>query len=306
MINIPGAPVIGSTNRAGIWTPNSVMIGVQSKSIDNYIDLTAETLDSRVTYTGPAHYYLASDGTLKQSSANQWPVEYVNGVAVGRHEPEAASSNLITTTSLDNLTSTVSGSVTQYRETTTNSYHRLQIKDATNNTTQSAQIVYIPVNRENFYFRAPIQSSSSNSNVAVNDDAIGYMSTNYASASVKNNGDMRILQVAFSDRGSTDGFLTSNTPLTDDSIPGFAGLTTAGFDAYCIQTESTAQSTSPIAIGASRIASSVAIDTTGATSITISYSDGTSETVAVTDSYTLPVSTLNWGSRYLTRISFEA
>mgnify|MGYP007088280855 CR=1 FL=1 len=60
------------------------------------IDLTADTLDSRVSYTGPAHAYLDSSGGVSPAAANAWPLEYLNGVAIGRHEPEKASSNIVT------------------------------------------------------------------------------------------------------------------------------------------------------------------------------------------------------------------
>lgn len=57
------------------------------------IDLKAATLDKRVTYTGPAHMFWDSTGKLATSTANVWPLEYQNGVAVGRHEPEPAITN---------------------------------------------------------------------------------------------------------------------------------------------------------------------------------------------------------------------
>lgn len=57
------------------------------------INLLLPTLDERVTYTGPAHYYWDVSGIIKQSAANVWPLEYRDGVAVGRHEPEPAITN---------------------------------------------------------------------------------------------------------------------------------------------------------------------------------------------------------------------
>jgi hypothetical protein len=57
------------------------------------INLLLPTLDDRVTYTGPAHYYWDVSGIIKQSTANVWPLEYRDGVAVGRHEPEPAITN---------------------------------------------------------------------------------------------------------------------------------------------------------------------------------------------------------------------
>lgn len=58
------------------------------------ISLLASVLDPRLTYTGPAHFYRTEYGQLALSAANEWPLEYVNGVAAGRHEPEPATTNL--------------------------------------------------------------------------------------------------------------------------------------------------------------------------------------------------------------------
>jgi hypothetical protein len=59
------------------------------------IDFMSASLDPRVVLSAPAHAYLAQDGRLKQSAANQWPLEFRNGVAVGRHEPERATQNYL-------------------------------------------------------------------------------------------------------------------------------------------------------------------------------------------------------------------
>lgn len=74
---------------AGVRAEGTAQIGEGTVSaVIDTIDLTTASADSRLTYAGPAHYYWAQDGTLKQSAANVWPLEYRNGVAVGRHEPE--------------------------------------------------------------------------------------------------------------------------------------------------------------------------------------------------------------------------
>ena len=105
MITIPNTPMIGGKRR-GIWTPGAVTIGrVKAGSQNVVIDLTTTQLDSRLTYTGPAHSYLGSDEKLSTSAENEWPIEYVNGVAVGRHEPEPAATNLFGSIMLENMTS---------------------------------------------------------------------------------------------------------------------------------------------------------------------------------------------------------
>lgn len=75
-------------NRKGVDAPSIHRINVGSDAYFAPIDMTADTLDSRITYSGPAHYYWNQSGLLALSAANQWPVEYRNGVRQGRHEPE--------------------------------------------------------------------------------------------------------------------------------------------------------------------------------------------------------------------------
>ncbi|AEY69594.1 hypothetical protein PEp14_0005 [Erwinia phage PEp14] len=70
------------------------------------IDLLTPALDRRLMFTGPAHSYVAKDGSLKQSAVNEWPLEFRDGVPVGRHEPEPATSNLITDPVFANIVNT--------------------------------------------------------------------------------------------------------------------------------------------------------------------------------------------------------
>lgn len=82
---IPGAPVIGNV------TDNSDAGGNLSD-----IDLTSAVTDSRLVYAcASEHAYYAADGTIQYAAPNAWPLEYRDGVAVGRHEPEPESTNLL-------------------------------------------------------------------------------------------------------------------------------------------------------------------------------------------------------------------
>lgn len=58
------------------------------------INLLASALDSRIVYDGPRVYYLNRNGNLVQSVANEWPLTFIDGKAVGRVPPEDASRNL--------------------------------------------------------------------------------------------------------------------------------------------------------------------------------------------------------------------
>ena len=59
------------------------------------INLQALALDSRVAYTGPQISYLNSAGLLATSAANEWPLTFIGGVAVGRVPPEGAAENAV-------------------------------------------------------------------------------------------------------------------------------------------------------------------------------------------------------------------
>ena len=57
------------------------------------------------------------DGKILISTANKWPLEYVNGVVAGRHEPEPAATNLFGSIMLENMTSLPGyNGFTEYRE----------------------------------------------------------------------------------------------------------------------------------------------------------------------------------------------
>ena len=63
-------------------------------SNNQIIDLTANTLDSRITYSRVGNLsFIQSDGTIGTVADNIWPVEYKDGKAVGRHPPEPTAIN---------------------------------------------------------------------------------------------------------------------------------------------------------------------------------------------------------------------
>ncbi|HDL0290382.1 TPA: hypothetical protein PWK76_000506 [Escherichia coli] len=61
------------------------------------IDLTSSALDYRVSFSCASnHAYYSADGTIQFAAPDVWPLEYRNGVAVGRHEPEPQRTNYST------------------------------------------------------------------------------------------------------------------------------------------------------------------------------------------------------------------
>lgn len=62
------------------------------------IDLTSEVLDERLHYLCDSpHSCWGADGAIYSAKPNEWPVEYINGIAAGRHEPELEATNLVAT-----------------------------------------------------------------------------------------------------------------------------------------------------------------------------------------------------------------
>lgn len=57
------------------------------------INMLSSALDSRIVYDGPQVYYIARNGSLVQSAADEWPLTFIDGVAVGRVPPQASAFN---------------------------------------------------------------------------------------------------------------------------------------------------------------------------------------------------------------------
>ncbi|WP_179038175.1 hypothetical protein [Limnobaculum xujianqingii] len=97
MLIIKDAPIIGQQSGTGLIVPGAVVFGNGGTQPDySPIDLTATSLDSRVRYQcASQHAYYGADGLLHYAGPDECPVEYVNGVAVGRHEPEPQRTNLV-------------------------------------------------------------------------------------------------------------------------------------------------------------------------------------------------------------------
>lgn len=103
----------------GLYIPGAVILGNPGSSSGGAdlsdIDFTASKLDSRVSYScASSHAYIAEDGTIQYAAANEWPLEYRDGVAVGRHEPEPQATNYNPYVMTLNTQSTIVGSQFDY------------------------------------------------------------------------------------------------------------------------------------------------------------------------------------------------
>ncbi|HCM9151728.1 TPA: hypothetical protein N5K88_001825 [Enterobacter cloacae subsp. cloacae] len=113
---IPGVTELGASSDSfpsGIVIPGAnVMTLPPGEWVDlSDIDLTSSALDYRVSFSCASnHAYYSADGTIQFAAPDVWPLEYRNGVAVGRHEPERQSTNYMNSVHPENMTSAVAGS----------------------------------------------------------------------------------------------------------------------------------------------------------------------------------------------------
>jgi len=310
MINIPGAPVIGGDSNPGIWTPDSVLIGSQQSKPFYSIDMTADTLDARITYTGPEYIIFGSSAAFEFAREDEWTVEYRNGDPAGRIELMPTVTNLASARGISSMTDTQkSNGWNQYRENATNSQHSMTISfDDLQLVT--AQFVFQHAGRENLALRASIRGADIYSQIAINSGVIGYQSSDFISAEIVSVTDeIKIITATFIAATGDVLFCASDTEVTNDELPVYPGDTTLGFDLFSAQIETGSLSTSPLDIdqptGGTRTAQSAVIDTSDAKSITLVYTSGSKTYKTPDDTFTLPTAGKNWQRRLIKRIDFR-
>lgn len=302
---------VGATNMRAImnWLRNTVGVeaGIWSSPKISDIDMMASTLDSRVTYTGPVHAYMQQSGVIGYTSANQYPLEYRNGVAVGRSLPEPASTNVTTDTYMANLSTTTPGSQ----------------EWGVAGWTVPSMTVITGVDGGNGRLAPDINATlfgvyqDGGTAKWLIDDSVVPDSINFGqwtrysySATPDANGRVRWYVTR----------LNANAHLIDRYNSGTAGTKyyfsvfqdrsrTDGIGVSFGQIEVSEHATSPIRNqdnGGTRVASSVKVDTQGAKRLQLIFSDGSSSTYThPSNPFTLPLADFDWGKKYLTKISFS-
>ncbi|AXF51433.1 hypothetical protein PQA73_gp05 [Erwinia phage Pavtok] len=266
------------------------------------IDLLSPVLDSRLTYSGPAHSFLGNDGTLKQSAVNEWPLEYRNGVAVGRHEPEPAATNIITDPMFTNLVKTPTPTVGQWSTqggglgtvqantgiqggpafNTTVGYYQGAVHDGTDFIVQPNndwQAISLPNSWERLKQQARFASDAAMARFyPAYQDATNYVYFCCAAPQ----GDVVYTTIRLPWRGTNNNYR------------------------HCwSQAEKGKLATSPV-VG-TRAASSVMVaQCGGAKGVRLVYSDGSRQELAFGGqrAMALPIASLDWATRYLTRIEY--
>lgn len=292
------------------------------------INLLASTLDSRIVYDGPQVYYINRDGNLVQSAADEWPLTFIDGVAVGRVPPEDSTTNLIAYSSefsnsawstprvtvsassavapdngtADKLVATSVSGTHPADQTITpegGSYYSVSFFVKSAGIPRSLIQVGSFSNLEN---PNPVTVDLSSGEILVGNDPSrcgvvklgdGWLFIWTSSKTINNPGNILAVMQMVNSSGS-------NT---------FTGNGTDGVYLWGAKLEKSAYATSPIITNSSPVArppATAKVVMNGATSINITYSDGTVVNVPAVDGYaTIPQADSAWGSKYITRIDFN-
>ena len=262
------------------------------------IDLTSPTLDSRVTYAGPAHSYMGADGRLATSGANQWPLEYVNGAAVGRHEPEPAATNYVPGVEYSKISRGGATDDWNYGSAATPVIAPSDFGPAAATTTVTGTLTAV-YSEGTASFIAAAQDGGSPASWK----RITRTFTNASSALLR----------WYVSRVDANDYLfarCSSVPAGQYVASVYRKVTDTGLLSAAAQLESGSLATSPIISAAGvqgkRAAASVIVQTEGHATLILHFSDGTSVKHSTTgNTFTLPLASKNWGERYITRIEYE-
>lgn len=291
------------------------------------INLLATTLDSRVVYDGPQVYFINRNGNLVQSAANEWPLTFIDGVAVGRVPPEKAainvvkhSNNLLSTSFSRARTTTTASSLTLFQETyaakltatsVSGSHYINQAETPEQETRYSISAIIKAEEYQSAAVAIGNPAALDNFQYAYVDLASGDLISGDTSRSFVSNigGGWYHVSMA-ADTNDSGGLIYSQiNMLSPSNSLTFTGDGISGFIIALIQMETSGFATSPIVTDASpatRPSASAKVVMSGAASIDITYSDGTVVNVPSVDGYaSIPQADSAWGSKYITRIDFN-
>nr|UVX90426.1 MAG: minor tail protein [Bacteriophage sp.] len=291
------------------------------------INLLASTLDSRIVYEGSQIYYINRNGNLVQSAANEWPLTFIDGTAVGRVPPEKAatnvvehSNNLLSTSFSRTRTTTTASSLALFQETyaakltatSVSGNHHINKAEAPEQETRYSISAIIKADE---YQSAAVaignRAALDNFQYAYVDLASGYLISGDTSRSFVSNLGGGWYHVSMSaDTNDSGGLIYSQiNMLSPSNSLTFTGDDVSGFIIALIQMEPSEFASSPIVTEESpvtRPTASAKVAMNGATSIDITYSDGSVINVQAVDGYaSIPQADSAWGSKYITRIDFN-
>lgn len=287
------------------------------------INMLSSTLDSRIVYDGPQVYYINRNGNLVQSAANEWPLTFIDGKAVGRVPPEDASRNLYInsetwatgrqTSVRNNAEVSPRGDITMAEVTATTSNSEHYTNDRTIVVQQDALYSYsVFVKAASDPLNLCLRVATRYAATATFNPVTGAFVTNSGVNFVSKNA-VRVSEdtyrVTMVFRAGETGNYIIRMQLTSGVSLTFAGTGGNGIYVWGAQLEKSANTTSYIQtsdIAEYRSPASAKVVMSGATSIDITYSDGSVINVPSVNGYaTIPQADSAWGSKYITTIKFN-
>lgn len=293
------------------------------------INLLASTLDDRIIYDGPQVYYINRNGNLVQSAADEWPLTFIDGVAVGRVPPEVGGLNLLkmsedlsdpvwaktrTTVTYGGTQDPTGGTgASKLAPTTTTGIHNVLQLITPEASTAYTYSVFV---KANGYNNALVQIGVFASQVASNpvyvDLSTGVITSanDYSRCGIIAVGDgwfrVWVRVITNSSPTSINASVWASDAANNTSFPGDGVSAISVFGA---QMEKSTNSSSYIKTEENLITrptASAKVVMSGATSIDITYSDDSVVNVPSVDGYaTIPQADSAWGSKYITRIDFN-
>ena len=293
------------------------------------INMLSSTLDSRIVYEGPQIYYINRNGNLVQSATNEWPLTFINGVAVGRVPPEDESTNSILYSADFNNSSWSRTRITVENDVLSSPLlHSLADKlvaTSVNGTHVLTQPI-LPIGSSeysvSFFIKAGglgkslVQigtfSSQTNPNPVTIDLISGVITSanDFTRCGILPISDDWYFVWTSSTTTSSPSNILAACLLTDQSgNTTFTGNDVDGIYLWGAKLEKSEFATSPIITNSSAVtrqAASAKVAMNGATSIDITYSDGSVVNVPSVDDYAaIPQADSAWGSKYITTIKFN-
>lgn len=291
------------------------------------INLLASTLDSRIVYDGPQVYYINRNGNLVQSAINEWPLTFIDGVAVGRVPPEVSVTNRFLYSS--NFSSSnwnkglVSVSVSEtgvltaagtydVTATATRGNHLInQTVDVSVGVGDKVTFSFFAKANGYNFIRIYVRELPTVLGSAVVDlrDGSIYSGPGGTDVTDVGGGWFRISETITATEDKTMSIRMDAWIYSDGVAGSFTGDGVSGIKLSAATVEVNQNTTSPIITSASpvtRPAPSAKVVMNGATSIDIAYSDGSVVNVPSVDGYaSIPQADSAWGSKYITRIDFN-
>lgn len=289
------------------------------------INLLASALDSRIVYDGPRVYYINRNGNLVRSVANEWPLTFIDGKAVGRVPPEDASRNLYINSETwgsaggrtfvqNNAEVSPRGDITMAKvaATTPNVQH---FTDDRVVGVQQGELysysIFVKAASDplNLVLRVAIGAGANTIFNPVTGTFVANSGGDFVSKNVVRVSE-DIYRVTMVFRASTTtGDAIIRVQLASGADLTFMGTGENGIYVWGAQLEKSANTTSYIqtsGIEEDRVSASAKVVMRDATSIDITYSDDSVVNVPVVDGYaTIPQADSAWGSKYITRIDFN-